>query len=47
VLDDVRRRHGTTILLVTNDEDVAGTADRVLRLRDGVIRGEERRRVPA
>jgi ABC-type lipoprotein export system ATPase subunit len=47
VLDDVRRRHGTTILLVTNDEDVAQTADRVLRLRDGVIRGEERRRVPA
>ena len=47
VLDDVRRRHGTTILLVTNDDDVAHTADRVLRLRDGVIRGEERRRVPA
>jgi ABC-type lipoprotein export system ATPase subunit len=47
VLDDVRRRHGTTILLVTNDDDVASTADRVLRLRDGVIRGEERRRVPA
>jgi ABC-type lipoprotein export system ATPase subunit len=47
VLDDVRRRHGTTILLVTNDDDVAATADRVLRLRDGVIRGEERRRVPA
>jgi putative ABC transport system ATP-binding protein len=47
VIDDVRRRHGTTVLLVTNDDDVAQTADRVLRLRDGVIRGEERRRVPA
>jgi putative ABC transport system ATP-binding protein len=47
VLDEVRRRHGTTILLVTNDDDVASTADRTLRLRDGVIRGEERRRVPA
>jgi ABC-type lipoprotein export system ATPase subunit len=47
VIDGVRRRRGTTILLVTNDDDVAQTADRVLRLRDGVIRGEERRRVPA
>ena len=47
VIDGVRRRHGTTILLVTNDDDVAQTADRVLRLRDGVIRSEERRRVPA
>ncbi len=47
VLDDVRKRHGTTILLVTNDEEVARSADRVLRLRDGVIRGEEPRPVTA
>ena len=38
LLDDVRRRRGTTILLVTNDESVAQSTDRVLRLRDGVIR---------
>jgi putative ABC transport system ATP-binding protein len=38
ILDLLRRlrdEHGTTILLVTNDDAVAGQADRVLRLRDG------------
>ena len=29
-----------TIVLVTNDEDVAAHADRTLRLRDGVIHAE-------
>ena len=38
ILDLLRRlrdEYGTTILLVTNDDAVAGQADRVLRLRDG------------
>jgi putative ABC transport system ATP-binding protein len=38
ILDLLRRlrdEHGTTILLVTNDDAVAGQADRILRLRDG------------
>jgi putative ABC transport system ATP-binding protein len=38
ILDLLRRlrdEHGTTILLVTNDESVAGQADRTLRMRDG------------
>ena len=43
LLEDVRARHGTTILLVTNDEEVAQRADRILRLRNGVIRDEEPR----
>jgi ABC-type lipoprotein export system ATPase subunit len=43
----LRERRGTTILLVTNDEDVALRADRTLRLRDGVIRGEALRSAPA
>ena len=43
LLDELRRRRGTTILLVTNDDQVAAATDRVLRLRDGVIRGEEPR----
>jgi len=43
LLDEVRRRRGTTILLVTNDDQVAAATDRVLHLRDGVIRGEEPR----
>jgi multiple sugar transport system ATP-binding protein len=33
----LRERHGMTVVLVTNDEDVARLADRNLRLRDGLI----------
>jgi putative ABC transport system ATP-binding protein len=40
LLGALRERRGTTVLLVTNDDDVAARADRTLRLRDGVIRGE-------
>ena len=47
LLEQVRRGRGTTILLVTNDDAVAGHADRVLRLRDGVIHAEAPRQVPA
>ena len=35
LLRGLRDEHGTTILLVTNDDAVAAQADRVLRLRDG------------
>src|SRR5207302_2998076 len=35
VLHGVRELHGTTVLLVTNDDGVAAQADRVLRMRDG------------
>jgi ABC-type lipoprotein export system ATPase subunit len=35
LLRRVRDEHGTTILLVTNDDAVAAQADRMLRLRDG------------
>lgn len=37
LLQTVRDQRGTTILLVTNDPDVAETADRILRIRDGRI----------
>ena len=40
LLDALRERRGMTVLLVTNDDAVAARADRTLRLRDGVIRGE-------
>jgi putative ABC transport system ATP-binding protein len=45
LLQGVRAQRGTTVLLVTNDPDVAATADRILRIRDGrveeaAIRGE-------
>ena len=38
VLQRMRELHGTTIFMVTNDDEVAARADRTLRLRDGVIR---------
>ena len=37
LLQRLRERFGTTILLVTNDDEVAARADRTLRLRDGLI----------
>jgi putative ABC transport system ATP-binding protein len=47
LLGSLRVRRGMTVLLVTNDDDVAARADRILRLRDGVIRGEALRSAPA
>jgi putative ABC transport system ATP-binding protein len=38
---DLRKERGVTILLVTHDMDVASTADRMIRMRDGrMIAGE-------
>jgi putative ABC transport system ATP-binding protein len=37
LLQSVRAQRGTTVLLVTNDPDVAAAADRILRIRDGRI----------
>jgi putative ABC transport system ATP-binding protein len=37
LLRRLRDDHGTTILLVTNDDGVAAQADRVLRIRDGLL----------
>jgi putative ABC transport system ATP-binding protein len=40
ILDLIRRvrdEHGTTVLMVTNDDGVAAQADRVLQIRDGVL----------
>jgi putative ABC transport system ATP-binding protein len=38
LLRRVRDEHGTTILMVTNDDAVAAQADRVLQIRDGLLR---------
>jgi ABC-type lipoprotein export system ATPase subunit len=46
LLERLRELHGMTILLVTNDGDVAAHADRTLHLRDGVIRDEVPRSAP-
>ncbi len=40
LLEQLREQHGMTILLVTNDDEVAAHAARRLRLRDGVIHAE-------
>ncbi len=40
LLDRLRQARGMTIVLVTNDDDVAAHAERTLRLADGVIRVE-------
>ena len=37
LIKSVRAQRGTTIVLVTNDPDVATAADRILRIRDGRI----------
>jgi putative ABC transport system ATP-binding protein len=41
LLLSLRARRGMTILLVTNDEDVAARADRTLRIRDGQLSSAE------
>ena len=45
LLHAVRSQRGTTILLVTNDPNVAQAADRILRIRDGRL--EEAAATPA
>jgi putative ABC transport system ATP-binding protein len=37
LVERLRGDHAMTVLLVTNDEDVARSADRILRLRDGRV----------
>jgi len=46
VLTDLRRRHGTALVLVTHDPAVAALADRWVHLADGRIVREERRKGP-
>jgi putative ABC transport system ATP-binding protein len=42
LLLELRRSHGTTLVLVTHDPSVAALADRLIHLRDGRIEREER-----
>ena len=42
LLDDIQRR-GNTVILVTHEEDIAGHAHRVVRLRDGRIESDHTR----
>jgi putative ABC transport system ATP-binding protein len=38
---DLRRTHGTTLVLVTHDPGVAALADRLIHLRDGRVERQE------
>jgi putative ABC transport system ATP-binding protein len=42
VLRDFNRSRGQTVLLVTHDAEVGATCDRIIRMRDGLIVGDER-----
>ncbi len=43
VFRDLNRQHGITLLVVTHDAEVAEQADRIVRIRDGVIADDVRR----
>jgi putative ABC transport system ATP-binding protein len=47
LLRRVRDEHGTTILMVTNDDGVASQADRIVQIRDGRLSSAEQPALPA
>ncbi len=46
VLFDLQKRHGSTLLLITHDEDVAARCHRVVRMQDGRIVADMPARTP-
>lgn len=49
LIEDVNKKYGNTIIIVTHNEAICGMADQVVRLRDGVVRKDERNenKIPA
>jgi ABC-type lipoprotein export system ATPase subunit len=37
LLDDLRRRQGLTLIMITHSPEVAAAAERVIRMRDGRV----------
>ena len=37
LLDELHRRHGLTMVIVTHSESLAGRLDRIIRMRDGLL----------
>ena len=38
LIEDVNKRYGNTVIMVTHNDAIKNMADRVIRLRDGKIR---------
>jgi putative ABC transport system ATP-binding protein len=41
IFEELNRQERITILLVTHDQDVGNMSQRIIRLKDGIITGEE------
>jgi putative ABC transport system ATP-binding protein len=46
LIEEIHRKYGTTILIVTHNEAIQGMADRVMKLRDGAIHRDFRNENP-
>ena len=42
LIEEVNQKYGNTIIMVTHNEAIRQMADRVIKLRDGVIRHDDR-----
>ena len=42
LIEDVNRKYGNTIIMVTHNEAIKNMADHVIKLRDGEVRYNER-----
>ena len=38
LIEDVNKKHGNTIIMVTHNEAIQNMADHVIKLRDGAVR---------
>ena len=49
LIEDINRKYNNTIIIVTHNEAIKDMADHVIRLRDGVVRHDDRNlsKIPA
>ena len=41
LIEDVNKKYGNTVIMVTHNEAIRNMADHVVRLRDGAVRNNE------